>query len=389
MPYHILIADDTAFNRKLVKNILSHNLKDAVFEEANNGLEVLDIVSEHSIDLIILDLIMPILDGYETLRKLKNDERFQSIPVIVNSAITEIESIQHTLQEGAVDYFTKPLSEDDMNIILPLKARNALLLYEQNQTIINLNKHINDELIYANSFANSILPKSNRFQSVEFFTKYYPSLAIGGDFFDCIEQNGRFYFIVADVTGHGIAAGMASSMLKILYRKAVEAEPSLPHQILDNMNQSIFQCFDFSGMDNYIAFTAFTGMIENNQLAYSNAGHPYPVIYRADTTQFEVVKQNGFLVGMLEEATYETDYVQLSKDDLILLYTDGLFCAGVHSDFKNWDKVPLVSSQFKKTLVENPELFMDEIYKSFHVIHQEGDKEYNDDVSLMLIRLLS
>ena len=170
MPYHILIADDTAFNRKLVKNILSHNLKDAVFEEANNGLEVLDIVSEHSIDLIILDLIMPILDGYETLRKLKNDERFQSIPVIVNSAITEIESIQHTLQEGAVDYFTKPLSEDDMNIILPLKARNALLLYEQNQTIINLNKHINDELIYANSFANSILPKSNRFQSVEFFT---------------------------------------------------------------------------------------------------------------------------------------------------------------------------------------------------------------------------
>ena len=89
---------------------------------------------------------MPVLDGYETLKKLKKSEKFHSIPVIVNSSITEIHSIEQTLKEGAIDYFTKPLSENDMNIILPLKAKNALLVYEQTHIIDDLNKHISSEL---------------------------------------------------------------------------------------------------------------------------------------------------------------------------------------------------------------------------------------------------
>ena len=70
MRYRILIADDAAMNRILIKNILTQNLVDVAFVEAINGQEVLDIVSKEQIDLIILDLIMPVLDGYETLKKL-------------------------------------------------------------------------------------------------------------------------------------------------------------------------------------------------------------------------------------------------------------------------------------------------------------------------------
>jgi len=125
MRYRILIADDAALNRKLIKNILFHNLENVEFEEAENGQQVLHIVDQVKIDLIILDLIMPVLDGYETLKKLKKNENFHSIPVIVNSSITEIHSIEQTLKEGAIDYFTKPLSENDMNIILPLKAKKC------------------------------------------------------------------------------------------------------------------------------------------------------------------------------------------------------------------------------------------------------------------------
>jgi sigma-B regulation protein RsbU (phosphoserine phosphatase) len=199
------------------------------------------------VDLIILDLVMPIMDGYETLRWLKKHPEFHDIPVIVNSAITEINSIEQTLKEGAVDYFTKPLSPNDMQIILPLKARNALMLYEQQKTIVSLNQQINEELKNANTFANILLPKEKGMKQIELYLKYHPSLGIGGDFFDCVEIENKVHFMIADVTGHGIAAGMASSMIKVLYRKMIETPDIMPHEVLEKMNQSIFDIFDFAG----------------------------------------------------------------------------------------------------------------------------------------------
>ena len=387
MRYRILIADDAAMNRILIKNILTQNLVDVAFVEAINGQEVLDIVSKEQIDLIILDLIMPVLDGYETLKKLKKSEQTKDIPVIVNSAITEIKSIEDTLNEGAVDYFTKPLSTNDMNIILPLKAKNALRMYEQNHTINELNKLIYQELMNANAFAKIMLPKADSFQSIELFTKYHPSLGIGGDLFDCVEKNGKIHFMVADVTGHGIAAGMASSMIKILYRKSIEVPDILPHKILEDMNDSIFQYFDFAGKDSYIVFTAFVGVIENNRLYYANAGHPYPLIYHNENERFTQIHQNGFLVGMMEDVSFETEQIQLNKDDFLFLYTDGLFCSGVESDFTGWSKVLSLANQLKPALTSHPEAFLEEIFYAFHMIHKANHADFTDDVAMMLIQL--
>lgn len=387
MRYRILIADDAAMNRALVKDILLKNLGDVSIVEAINGQDVMDIVQKVQVDLIILDLIMPVLDGYETLKLLKKSELFRDIPVIVNSSITEIASIEQTLKEGAVDYFTKPLSVNDMNIILPLKAKNALRMYEQNHIINELNRQISQELKNANAFANIMLPKSNSLKGVELFIKYHPSLGIGGDFFDCVEQNGKVHFMVADVTGHGIAAGMASSMIKVLYRKSIEKEGILPHEVLEDMNSSIFHYFDFAGKDAYIAFTAFVGTIENNILSYSNAGQPYPMVYHRETAQFEEVHQDGFLVGMLEGISYETEQMQLKKDDFIFLYTDGLFSSGVSCDFCGWDKVFSLAERLNKDLSQSPEEFLEEIFYAFHMIHKSNHTDFTDDVAMMLLRL--
>ncbi|MBF4695399.1 PP2C family protein-serine/threonine phosphatase [Fusibacter ferrireducens] len=389
MAYRILIADDATMNRMLVKKVLSQNLEDLVFEEAVNGKEVIEIVERTPVDLIILDLIMPVMDGYETLRLLKKHPIHQDIPVIVNSAITEINSIENTLKEGAIDYFTKPLSPNDMNIILPLKAKNALKLYEQSRTIIELNRLIQEELKNANTFANIMLPKSGSFSGVDLFIKYHPSLGIGGDFFDCIEQDDRIHFMVADVTGHGIAAGMASSMVKILYRKSILKPNIMPHEIIEEMNQSIFEIFDFAGEDNYFVFTAFVGIIDQGKLYYANAGQPYPMIFQSLTESFGEIHQNGFIVGMMEDVHFETEQITLKKDDMIFLYTDGLFCTGESSDFTEWKKVFKVSNQFIPVLMTNPNEFLDEVFYTFHMIHKVNHTDFNDDVAMMLIKLTS
>ncbi len=387
MAYHILIADDATMNRSLIRDILSKNLKNATFSEAINGTEVLEIVKYGAVDLIILDLVMPIMDGYETLRWLKKHPEFHDIPVIVNSAITEINSIEQTLKEGAVDYFTKPLSPNDMQIILPLKARNALMLYEQQKTIVSLNQQINEELKNANTFANILLPKEKGMKQIELYLKYHPSLGIGGDFFDCVEIENKVHFMIADVTGHGIAAGMASSMIKVLYRKMIETPDIMPHEVLEKMNQSIFDIFDFAGRDNYFVFTAFVGVLDHGVLSYANAGHPYPMIYRAEHDRFVEIRQNGFLVGMLKNVRYHTENFQVDPDDMIFLYTDGLFCACEGKDFTGWDKVFTLSRQLSGILKQSPREFLEDLFYAFHMIHKTSGSDFTDDVAMMLLKV--
>lgn len=387
MSYRILIADDALMNRMLIKRILEQSLEDCEFEEAENGKVVLEIVHEMDIDLIILDLIMPVMDGYETLKHLKESPEHHDIPVIVNSAITEIRSIEETLKVGAIDYFTKPLSQNDMNIILPLKAKNALLLYEQNRTIIDLNKKINEELKNANTFANIMLPNPGSLDAIDLFIKYHPSLGIGGDFFDCLEIGNKVHFMVADVTGHGIAAGMASSMVKVLYRKSIEKNPDNPHDILRDINDSIFSIFDFAGKDNYVVFTAFVGILEDGLFKYANAGHPYPLIYRKENNVLETVNQNGFLVGMLSGVVYESQQTRLERGDAIFLYTDGLFCTGHGNDFTGWQKVFTMAKGLTHTLETDPDDFLDILFYGFHMIHKSNHLDFTDDVALMLLKL--
>lgn len=387
MAYRILIADDASMNRVLIKKVLAQSLEDMTFEEAVDGQQVLDIVAKVQVDLIILDLIMPVLDGYETLKALKKNPLYHDIPVIVNSAITEIKSIENTLKEGAIDYFTKPLSPNDMKIILPLKAKNALLVYEQNRTIIELNRRINEELKNANTFANIMLPKPGAFKGIDLHIKYHPSLGIGGDFFDCLQIDGRTHFVIADVTGHGIAAGMASSMVKILYRKSIDKPNIKPHEILEEMNRSIFSIFDFAGDDNYLVFTAFVGIIEDGVLQFANAGQPYPMLYHHETQSFEEIRQNGFLIGMIDDVTFETLSTPLKKDDAIFLYTDGLFCSGEFGDFTGWEKVLKLGKRLRYALEKNPDDFLNEIFYAFHMIHKANHSEFTDDVAMMLLKI--
>ncbi len=385
MAYRVLIADDAKINRVLIKKILSQSLKSLSFEEASNGEEVLEILERVQIDLIILDLVMPVLDGYQTLKIIHNHSEYHNIPVIVNSALADISSIAKTLKEGAIDYFKKPLSPNDMKTILPLKARNALMLYEQRKTIINLNKKIDEELKNAHAFAELILPKQADLNEINLNYKYYPSMGIGGDYFDCVELDGKTHFIIADVTGHGIAAGMASSMVKILYRKCIEKENLKPHEILATMNKSIFDIFEFTDSNNYLVFTAFVGYIENGVLSYANAGQPYPMFFNSEEKVFNCIRENGFLVGMMDNVVYETKQMSIKKGDALFLYTDGLFCSGDVGDFTDWEIVKKVSRQFIPELQSTPNEFLEELFYAFKVRHMAHDSDFTDDVALVLL----
>lgn len=104
----ILVVDDGELNRKLLLRALAaegHRV-----EQATNGREALELLADRSFDVVLLDLVMPELDGYETLAVIKADEALHHLPVIVISGVDELDSVVRCIEMGATDYLPKPFN---------------------------------------------------------------------------------------------------------------------------------------------------------------------------------------------------------------------------------------------------------------------------------------
>jgi len=104
----VLVVDDIEANRDLLTRRLQR-LGHTVFT-AENGREALSLVGKHPFDLVLLDIMMPLMDGYEVLRRLKTEERSRHIPVVMVSALSELDSVALCIEMGAEDYLTKPIN---------------------------------------------------------------------------------------------------------------------------------------------------------------------------------------------------------------------------------------------------------------------------------------
>lgn len=127
MPFRLLLVDDEAHNRKLLRMVLRKG--DYEFFDAEDGRQALEILGRETIDLVLLDLMMPNPNGFDVLHAMRAEDRSRDIPVIVASASTAPDDVERSLDMGAVDYFMKPLTEWDIRFQLPIKVRNAIALH--------------------------------------------------------------------------------------------------------------------------------------------------------------------------------------------------------------------------------------------------------------------
>ncbi|WP_129597228.1 PP2C family protein-serine/threonine phosphatase [Anaerophilus nitritogenes] len=321
MDYNILIVDDVMLNRKLMRKVLSNTSGKFSFYDAENGQEAIDILKKEDIDLVILDLMMPIKDGYEVLADMKKQDRYKDIPVIVNSAITDMDSIKKTLELGATDYFTKPITPDQMEVIIPLKSMNVLKYYEQKKALKKINKKIQEELKIASMLQKYLIKGNKNSAIMDTYTHYISCDEVGGDLYDYIELEDEFWFMIADIKGHGVAAAMVSTMLKALFNSIIKYGKN-PNHVLEEMNTTFCNMTD-NKTD--LSFSAFVGVIKENILTYANAGHPYPIIIHSDTKECKLLKLNGRLMGIFDDIQYNNGQVSIQKDDILLVYTDGLY----------------------------------------------------------------
>ncbi len=141
MGNNVMIVDDSSVDRKMIKRLLEKRIESVKIFEMSDGSAVVEKMIENDIKVCILDIKMPGKDGYSVLKELKENARTRDIPVIICTAISDMSGIERALLLGALDYFTKPLSEEVMKISLPLKVKNAIELMKSKEEIYYLSYH--------------------------------------------------------------------------------------------------------------------------------------------------------------------------------------------------------------------------------------------------------
>jgi PAS domain S-box-containing protein len=237
-----------------------------------------------------------------------------------------------------------------------------------------------NELLIASTFQATLMPASKHYESAEMYGKFLPSSMVGGDLYDCAMIGDSLWFIIADVMGHGLVAAMVSTMVKGLFNDLIR-NYEYPDEILKNMNSMLL---DVTGDYEKQLVSAFVGVIRNNTLYFSNAGHPYPILIDVENGTVTGLEQNGFLLSMQRKAEYEVKQMHICEKDMILMYTDGIFDRTKNDPMTFGNEIGRLALQNMRLLKEDPHSCIE---KLIYTIHKQNGSDFEDDVSIMLIKM--
>jgi len=311
----VLVVDDAPANIQVVNSILKDTYKVRI---ATNGAKALELVKAgpHP-DLILLDVMMPGMDGYEVCSRLKTDPGTKDIPVIFLTGQTETSDETRGFDVGAVDYIHKPFSP----AVVQARVQTHLVLRGIREQLAQQLFAIQKELETARQIQHSILPREiPKLAGLDIAARYIPMTSVAGDFYDFIVVDDRHIgILVADVSGHGMPAALIASMLKIaLAAQAPKAAD--PAAVLLGLNLAL--CGKFQ--HHYVTAAYVYLDMEKRILRYAGAGHPPILSWASPTEGVKDVLENGTFLGMFDFATYTAVEIPISRGAWCLMYTDGI-----------------------------------------------------------------
>jgi phosphoserine phosphatase RsbU/P len=311
----LLVVDDNPSHIHVVHSILKDDYKIRI---ATNGAKALDLAKIQPLpDLILLDVMMPDMDGYEVCGHLKANPETRDIPVIFLTLKMEVADETRGFEVGAVDYIHKPFSPP----IVKARVRTHLSLREAHEKLARQLIAINNELEMARQIQLAILPKETpKIRGLDIVARYIPMSSVAGDFYDFIVVDEKHLgILIADVFGHGLPSALIASMLQSAFA-AQSAYASDPVRVLSELNRALFGKF----RSHFVTAAYIFLDLEKSVVNYAGAGHPPLLFWRESTGSVCEVLENGFFLGPFHNSTYSAVPLSLEGGDRIILYTDGI-----------------------------------------------------------------
>ena len=316
----VVVVDDDVTNLKMAGRILSKN--NMRVTALKSGMALLDYIKTNKPDLILLDIKMPGLDGFETMRRFQEQMNpSEKIPVIFLTADDSQDAETHGLALGAMDFIKKPFIPD----VLVLRVRHTIDLVRLQHDLEQENERIRSELAMASRIQSAMLPgifpAFPERKEFDIYASMDPVRGVGGDFFDFFFiDRDHLCLLIADVSGKGIPAALFMMASKIILADNAKSGKS-PAQILQDTNEAI--C---ANNPEEMLVTVWLGILDisTGLLTTANAGHEYPALMHADG-QFELFRdRHGLVVGGMPGVKYHEHSLQMYPGSKLFVYTDGV-----------------------------------------------------------------
>lgn len=383
----LLLVDDEPFNL----DYLEQELEGLPVEilTASNGNEALESVAQYLPDMVFLDIMMPGMNGYQVLERIKAEPAWRDMAVVIISADSDLAQVVKGIEMGADDFLPKPFEP----ILLHARLRSGLEKKRLRDMEKRYTQALERELEIGKQIQAGFLPQEipqpPGWQISAFFRA---AREVAGDFYDVFEiEPGKFGLLLGDVTDKGVGSAMYMALFRSLLRSSVmmdeiTGEPSrngsLPaeerlRRALKLANNYICRVHE-SGM----FATLFFGVLDTatGELCYLNAGHDYPYVLRAGEIIAEL-KPTGPVAGALEGVDYGIEGCTLEAQDMLVVYSDGIIDtinpAGELYDQDRWQALLKAQSGTGDQVVECLIGAVDEF--------MGGTSQY-DDMSLLVVK---
>ncbi len=353
----ILIVDDTPQNIQLLCSILYD--KGYGISISTSGIHALESVKNRTPDLILLDIQMPEMDGYEVCRLLKANHETKDIPVIFLTAKTETKDLLFGFELGAVDYVTKPFNAPELSARVSThielnaakekaKALNEKLLSSNHKLKIAYND-IQDSIHAAKTIQDSMLPDLKLLcpEGIKHFALYSPKNIVGGDFYWAGYNDGYFFIAVADCTGYGIPGALLSMLGHNNLSDIVNSEKICdPAEILNRLNLRINKILHQKLTSSHDGMDIALCVINTRTNTMEYAGGKRPIIYFRDNQLIELLPDK-FSIGGPENnhSLFSKQTIQLRSNDTFFLFTDG-----ITDQYDSTDRKKLTKKRFIQQL---------------------------------------
>lgn len=328
IPGRILVVDDNPENRETLARRLQR--QGHIIAMAGDGEQALEALRREPFDLVLLDVMMPVMDGHAALDAMKADDHLRHIPVIMISALDELESVVRCIENGAEDYLPKPFNPTLLRARIGASLEKKKLRDQEQEyirTIELTQRRLTEELQEAGNYVQSIFPPPTE-TPFRIDWKYAPSMELGGDAFGYhwIDDDHLAIYLL-DVCGHGVGASLLSVSAINVLRSA-----SLPHTDFREPAAVLAGLNDAFPMEkqNNMYFTIWYGVYHQptRMLRHASGGHP-PSLLLSPTSnggmELSELRSPGMLIGAMPGMTYGSDTSEIPPGSRLLVLCDGTY----------------------------------------------------------------
>ena len=317
----ILVVDDNETNRDMLARRVSRLGHQPV--EAGDGRQALDILATEDFDMVLLDIMMPVMNGYQVLEHMHADPRLRHVPVVVVSALDEMDSVVRCIEMGAEDYLFKPINSVMMTARVNAALEKKWLRDTEQAYVAAIRREMELGRQIQSDFLPASLPDIPGWQIDACFD---PAYEVAGDFYDAFTLGqDRLCAIIADVSGKGVGAAIFMALIRSLLRAFSDQNQAGPADILDAVARTNAYVIRHHQHETCTFATLFFGVLDttNGALSYVNAGHLPPMLLRANGTCQQLLP-TGPLVGVADNIPYRMGATSMQPGDTLVAYTDGV-----------------------------------------------------------------